>query len=138
MRSGSEPYLTGHCKRFNFHICHLQDIVLIQSGPPIEKNHAICGRVVFGFDGGVSLQPADPGAWLTHVQAEQGASRGSIGVWGALHGDFTALAGIPRPAYTGFKVTEFRSDAAEGAWNAILQLWEHANPASNNDSFMQE
>ena len=42
------------------------------------------------------------------------------------------------PSYTGSMVTEFRSDAAEAAWEAFLELWAHTNPASTNFSFMQE
>ena len=42
------------------------------------------------------------------------------------------------PSYTASMVSEFRSDAAEQAWEVFLQLWEHTNPASTNFSFMQE
>ena len=201
---------------------------------PIEETQAIREQVLSGFDGDVSFQPADPGPWLTRIQAELSAGSGSIGVLGALHGDFTPLSdnladlsgvdasavspgfmelgtlgtteqkyipwmqatyvmaahtnaleylpdgadlmalsyddliawaanmheatGEPRfgfpagpqglkhrffqgyllPSYTGSMVTEFRSDAAEQAWTAFLELWEHTNPASTNYSFMQE
>jgi len=201
---------------------------------PIEETQAMREQVLSAFDGDVSFQPADSGPWLTRIQAEIEAGSGSIGVLGALHGDFTPLAtnladlsavdasavapgfmdlgrldtseqkyipwmqatyvmaahtdaleylpegadlmalsydeliawaanlhegtGQPRfgfpagpqglkhrffqgyllPSYTGSMVTEFRSEAAEQAWNSFLELWEHTNPASTNYSFMQE
>lgn len=201
---------------------------------PIEETQAMREQVLSGFEGEVSFQPADGGPWLTRIQAETSAGSGSIGVLGALHGDFTPLAdnlvdlsaldfsavapgfvelgklgtdeqkyipwmqatyvmaahvdalehlpdgsdlmalsydeliawaaniheatGQPRfgfpagpqglkhrffqgyllPSYTGSMVTEFRSEAAEAAWEAFKALWTHTNPASTNFSFMQE
>jgi len=201
---------------------------------PIEETQAMREQVLSGFEGAVSFQPADGGPWLTRIQAETSAGSGSIGVLGALHGDFTPLAdnlvdlsaldfsavapgfvdlgklgtdeqkyipwmqatyvmaahadaleylpdgadlmalsydeliawaanmheatGQPRfgfpagpqglkhrffqgyllPSYTGSMVTEFRSEAAEAAWEAFKELWAHTNPASTNFSFMQE
>ncbi|TVR07552.1 MAG: carbohydrate ABC transporter substrate-binding protein [Salinarimonadaceae bacterium] len=201
---------------------------------PIEETQAVREQVLSGFDGAVTFEPAEEGPWQTRVQAELQAGSGTIGVLGALHGDFTPLSdgltdlsavdvsavapgfvslgrletdeqkyipwmqatyvmaahrdalehlpegadlnaltydqliewaanmheatGQPRfgfpagpqglkhrffqgyllPSYTGSMVTEFRSEAAEAAWEAFLRLWEHTNPASTNFSFMQE
>ncbi|MGL4234807.1 ABC transporter substrate-binding protein [Tabrizicola sp.] len=46
--------------------------------------------------------------------------------------------GFLLPAYTGSTVTEFRSAGAEEAWGKFRELWQYANPASTNYSFMQE
>ena len=42
------------------------------------------------------------------------------------------------PSYTNSMVTKFRSDEAEGAWNAFKELWKYTNPGSTGFSFMQE
>lgn len=42
------------------------------------------------------------------------------------------------PSYTNSMVTKFRSDAAEGAWNAFKDLWQYTHPGSTGFSFMQE
>jgi multiple sugar transport system substrate-binding protein len=46
--------------------------------------------------------------------------------------------GFLLPAYTKSTVTEFRSAAAEGAWEKFKELWQYTNPASTNYNFMQE
>ena len=46
--------------------------------------------------------------------------------------------GFLLPAYTGSTVTEFRSEAAAGAWGKFKELWQYTNPASTNYDFMQE
>ncbi len=46
--------------------------------------------------------------------------------------------GFLLPAYTGSTVTEFRSEAAAGAWEKFKELWQYTNPASTNYDFMQE
>ena len=201
---------------------------------PIEETQAMREQVLADAPGGVSFQPADGGPWLTRIQAELGAGSGSIGLLGALHGDFTPLAdgladlsdidlstvapgfvelgklgtgeqryipwmqasfvmaanrqaleylpegvdlmamsyddliawsrtmaeetGQPRfgfpagpqglrhrffqgyllPSFTGSMVSEFRSEAAEAAWEAFAELWSYTNPASTSFNFMQE
>ena len=59
---------------------------------PVEETQAMRSEVLKGFDGKVDYQANDPGPWLTRVQAELKAGKGSIDVLGALHGDFTSLA----------------------------------------------
>lgn len=65
---------------------------------PIEETQAMREQVLAGFDGEVDYQAGDEGPWLTRLQAEIQAGSGSIGVLGALHGDFAAapemLAGL--------------------------------------------
>lgn len=56
---------------------------------PIEETQAMREQVLSGFSGEVSYQPADGGPWQTRLQAEISAGSGSIGVLGALHGDYT-------------------------------------------------
>lgn len=58
---------------------------------PVEEAQAMREQVLAGFDGGADYQPNDGGPWLTRLQAELQAGSGSIGVLGALHGDFAAM-----------------------------------------------
>ncbi|WP_127902313.1 ABC transporter substrate-binding protein [Solirhodobacter olei] len=59
---------------------------------PVEETQAMRSEVLKGFDGKVNYQANDPGPWLTRVQAEMKAGKGSIQVLGGLHGDFTSLS----------------------------------------------
>lgn len=59
---------------------------------PIEETQAMREMVLKGFAGGVDYQAADGGPWLTRLQAEVAAGRGTIAVLGALHGDFASVA----------------------------------------------
>lgn len=58
---------------------------------PIEETQAMRDQVLARFEGGVDYQASDPGPWLTRLQAEIQAGRGTIALLGALHGDFAAL-----------------------------------------------
>ena len=58
---------------------------------PVEESQAMREQVLSAFEGGVDYQPNDPGPWLTRLQAEIQAGSGTIGVLGALHGDFSAM-----------------------------------------------
>ena len=58
---------------------------------PVEETQAMRDQVLAGFDGQVDYQPSDGGPWLTRLQAETEAGKGTIGVLGGLHGDFTGL-----------------------------------------------
>ncbi|EEX11383.1 sugar-binding protein [Ruegeria lacuscaerulensis ITI-1157] len=58
---------------------------------PVEEAQAMREQVLSGFEGGVDYQPNDAGPWLTRLQAELQAGSGTIGVLGALHGDFSAM-----------------------------------------------
>lgn len=58
---------------------------------PVEEAQAMREQVLSDFGGGVDYQPNDGGPWLTRLQAELQAGSGSIGVLGALHGDFSAM-----------------------------------------------
>ncbi|RMH46939.1 MAG: carbohydrate ABC transporter substrate-binding protein [Alphaproteobacteria bacterium] len=58
---------------------------------PVEEAQAMREQVLKGFPGGVDYQPNDGGPWLTRLKAELQAGKGTIGVLGALHGDFAAL-----------------------------------------------
>lgn len=57
---------------------------------PVEEAQAMREQVLAGA-GDVDYQPNDGGPWLTRLQAELQAGSGSIGVLGALHGDFSAM-----------------------------------------------
>ncbi len=57
---------------------------------PVEEAQAMREQVLAGA-GAVDYQPNDGGPWLTRLQAELQAGSGSIGVLGALHGDFSAM-----------------------------------------------
>ncbi|MFY0597248.1 MAG: carbohydrate ABC transporter substrate-binding protein [Cognatishimia sp.] len=56
---------------------------------PVEEAQAMREQVLGGQD--VDYQPNDGGPWMTRLNAELQAGSGSIGVLGALHGDFSAM-----------------------------------------------
>ncbi|MEM8571815.1 MAG: ABC transporter substrate-binding protein [Pseudomonadota bacterium] len=58
---------------------------------PVEEAQAMRENVLSGFQPGVDYQPNEDGPWLTRFQAEVQAGSGSIGVLGALHGNFSAI-----------------------------------------------
>ncbi|MEM7173601.1 MAG: carbohydrate ABC transporter substrate-binding protein, partial [Pseudomonadota bacterium] len=57
---------------------------------PVEEAQAMREQVLSGA-GEVDYQPNDGGPWLTRLNAELQAGSGTIGVLGALHGDFSAM-----------------------------------------------
>ena len=58
---------------------------------PVEEAQAMREDVLSGFDGEVDFQPNENGPWLTRLQAELEAGKGSIDVLGSLHGNFAAI-----------------------------------------------
>ncbi len=58
---------------------------------PVEETQAMRDQVLAGAGQKVDYQANDGGPWLTRLQAEIEAGKGTIGVLGALHGDFSAL-----------------------------------------------
>lgn len=56
---------------------------------PAEEAQKMRDDVLAGAGQAVDFQPVEGGPWLTRLQAELTAGSGSIGVLGALHGDFT-------------------------------------------------
>jgi multiple sugar transport system substrate-binding protein len=58
---------------------------------PVEETQAMRQEVLSGFEGTVDYQASETGPWLTRIQAELEAGRGTIGLLGGLHGDFTSL-----------------------------------------------
>lgn len=58
---------------------------------PVEEAQAMRDQVLKNFPGGVDFQPQDPGPFITRIQAEEQAGKGSIGVVGALHGDLATF-----------------------------------------------
>ena len=73
--------------------CAAQAQVLFWStqAKPVEEAQAMREQVLAGFAGGVDYQPNDGGPWITRLSAELQANSGTIGVLGALHGDFSAM-----------------------------------------------
>ncbi|MEM6760456.1 MAG: ABC transporter substrate-binding protein [Pseudomonadota bacterium] len=57
---------------------------------PVEEAQAMRDNVLADA-GDVDYQPNDGGPWLTRLMAELEAGSGSIGVLGALHGDYSAM-----------------------------------------------
>lgn len=57
---------------------------------PVQEQQAMREQVLAGA-GAVDYQANDGGPWLTRLQAELEAGSGSIGVLGALHGDYAAM-----------------------------------------------
>jgi multiple sugar transport system substrate-binding protein len=58
---------------------------------PVEESQAMRQQVLAGHSEAVDYQPNDGGPWLTRLNAELQAGSGTIGVLGALHGDFSAM-----------------------------------------------
>jgi multiple sugar transport system substrate-binding protein len=58
---------------------------------PVEEAQAMREQVLGSHAETVDYQPNDGGPWLTRLNAELQAGSGSIGVLGALHGDFSAM-----------------------------------------------
>ena len=58
---------------------------------PVEEAQAMREQVLAGFGESVDYQPNDAGPWITRLSAELQANSGTIGVLGALHGDFSAM-----------------------------------------------
>ena len=58
---------------------------------PVEEAQAMREQVLGGHNDTVDYQPNDGGPWLTRLNAELQSGTGSIGVLGALHGDFSAM-----------------------------------------------
>ncbi|WP_424930862.1 ABC transporter substrate-binding protein [Amaricoccus macauensis] len=58
---------------------------------PVEEAQAMRQDVLTGAPETVDYQPNEVGPWLTRFQAEVEAGSGSIGVLGALHGDFSSI-----------------------------------------------
>ena len=57
---------------------------------PVNEAQAMRDQVLANAGQAVDYQPGDGGPWLSRLQAELEAGKGSIGVLGALHGDFTS------------------------------------------------
>ncbi|MCT7373505.1 extracellular solute-binding protein [Chelativorans salis] len=60
---------------------------------PVEETQAMRGQVLSGFEEAVDYQATDDrGPWLTRIEAELQAGSGTIGLLGALHGEFVSLS----------------------------------------------
>ena len=59
---------------------------------PVEEAQKVRDTVVKNFPGGVDFEPQDPGPFITRIQAEEQAGKGTIGVIGGLHGDLANFA----------------------------------------------
>lgn len=58
---------------------------------PVEEAQKMRENVLKGFDGQVDYQVGEDAPWLTRIQAELQAGKGTVGVLGGLHGDFTSV-----------------------------------------------
>lgn len=61
-------------------------------GAPVEEQQRIRDNVLSGFGSPVDFQPQDPGPYITRIQAEAQAGKGTIGLIGGLHGDFASFS----------------------------------------------
>jgi multiple sugar transport system substrate-binding protein len=59
---------------------------------PVEEQQKMREGVLANFPGGVDFQPQEPGPFITRIEAERDAGKGTIGVVGALHGDLSTYA----------------------------------------------
>lgn len=84
---------------------------------PVEEAQAMRETVLNGFADGVDYQPNEDGPWQTRLQAELQAGSGSIGVLGALHGNFAAID--PEVLVD---LDEFDGEAASQTFNTLAKL----------------
>lgn len=84
---------------------------------PVEEAQAMREQVLSGFDGGADYQPNDNGPWITRLNAELQANSGTIGVLGALHGDFSAMD--PENLVD---LSDLGVSAASGTFNSLATL----------------
>ena len=82
---------------------------------PVEEAQAMRDNVLAGA-GDVDYQPNDGGPWLTRLNAELQAGSGSIGVLGALHGDFSAMDPADLVDLDGLGMS------ASGTFNSLAKL----------------
>ncbi len=72
-------------------IAHSEVLFWSTQAKPVNETQAMRTQVTGGFSQGVDYQANDGGPWLTRLNAELQTGKGSIGVLGALHGDFAAM-----------------------------------------------
>jgi len=82
---------------------------------PVEEAQAMRDNVLAGA-GDVDYQPNDGGPWLTRLNAELQAGTGTIGVLGALHGDFSAMDPADLVDLDGLGMS------ASGTFNSLAKL----------------
>jgi len=70
-----------------------QELFWSTQARPVEEAQKMREIVLKDFPGGVDYQVGEEGPWLTRVQAEIQAGKGTISVLGGLHGDLASLAG---------------------------------------------
>jgi len=70
---------------------HADTLFWSTQAKPVEEAQAMREQVLAGLNDPVDYKPNDGGPWLTRLQAELQANSGTIGVLGALHGDFSAM-----------------------------------------------
>ena len=58
---------------------------------PIEEAEAMRNTILAGFDRPVEFISEEPGPFVDRITAESQSGRGSVGVLGGLHGDFSSL-----------------------------------------------
>ncbi|TNF20472.1 MAG: ABC transporter substrate-binding protein [Rhodobacteraceae bacterium] len=58
---------------------------------PVEEQQAMRDQVLSGHDDAVDYQSNELGPWITRLEAELQADSGTIGLLGALHGNFSAM-----------------------------------------------
>ncbi|MBL8591159.1 MAG: ABC transporter substrate-binding protein [Devosia sp.] len=54
---------------------------------PVEETQKMREQVLKSFPGGADFQPQEPGPFVTRIEAERDAGKGTIGVVGGLYGD---------------------------------------------------
>lgn len=54
---------------------------------PVEETQKMREQVLKDFPGGADFQPQEPGPFVTRIEAERDAGKGTIGVVGGLYGD---------------------------------------------------
>ncbi|HVT52962.1 MAG TPA: ABC transporter substrate-binding protein [Dongiaceae bacterium] len=72
-------------------IAQAQVIFWANQAVPVEEAQKMRDNVLKSFPGGADFQPQDPGPFITRIQAEEQAGKGTIGIVGALHGDLASF-----------------------------------------------
>lgn len=61
---------------------------------PVEETQKMREQVLKDFPGGVDFQPQEPGPFITRIEAERDAGKGSIGLVGGLYGELATYTDL--------------------------------------------
>lgn len=84
--------LTAHCG-----LASAEIVFYSTQARPLEEAQKMRDEVLSGFAGEVQFSPQESGPFYTRIEAEQKAGEVTLGLLGALHGDFPPILGALDP-----------------------------------------